>query len=136
MDGKQFGHWSTPFLDVLVEPENSEVSFSEEKYPQDVGEHVLRERRATSRALCNSHLLSSKQDFRLWFEYELRITDLTHLRNIQSGNFSLDRDSLPENDVQHPVEYEAEAEDEANQRSDADQLRNQLAGVAVEQARD
>ena len=76
------------------------------------------------------------QEVRLGTENEFRISKLSHLRQIETSDFSLDRNALTKDDVEDPIEDEAEGEDEADQRCDADELRHQLAGISIEQAGD
>ena len=86
--------------------------------------------------LGDGHLLRGNQHIGLGTEDKLRIAELSHLRKIETGNFSRSRDALTEEDVEDPVEHEAEGEDEAHQRGNAHQLRHQLACVTVEEASD
>ena len=69
----------------------------------------------------------------LWFEDKLGITKLSHLRNVETRDLRFSRNTLADENVENPVQNEAEREDETDQSSDPDQLGNQLAGIPVEE---
>ena len=69
-------------------------------------------------------------------EDEFGITELAHLRHIETCQLCFRRNSLSDEEVDDEVDDEAEREYEADQRGDTDQLRGKLAGAsAVEEAR-
>src|SRR5689334_4495641 len=70
------------------------------------------------------------------FQLEFGIAELTHLGQVETFQFDLRRDSVTHDQIDDPEDYKTEGEDEANQRHDAEELRHQLAHVAVEQTGD
>ena len=73
---------------------------------------------------------------RMRLHFELGIAERAHFRHIQTCQFRSGTDALTDEHVDDPVDDEAEGEYETDQRRDADQLRHQLAGIAVEQPGD
>ena len=69
-------------------------------------------------------------------EDELGIAELPHLRNVQARKFRFRRDPVTDEELDRQVYEHADREHNADQCRDAHQLRDKLAGVAVEQARD
>ena len=69
-------------------------------------------------------------------QLELRIAERAHLRQVEAFEFGLGRDALADHRVDRQVHHEAERRRRTpSSVAHADQLRHQLAGVAVEQAR-
>src|SRR5258706_16044654 len=69
-------------------------------------------------------------------EHKFGVTELAHLRNIETRQLRFYRNSLPHEELKGEVDNEAECEDKAHQRGYTDQLRSKLAGITVEQAGD
>src|SRR5882724_7004041 len=72
----------------------------------------------------------------LRFQNELRIAESAHLRDVQTCEFVLRANPLANYQVNHKVHRIGKTENPAQQCADADQLRDQLAGVSVEQTAD
>src|SRR5438045_1168166 len=74
---------------------------------------------------------------RFWFRTEdkLGVSELSHFRNIQTRHLRLRRDPVPDENLERPVQDEAEGEDEAQQSGNTDELSGELACIAVKQAR-
>ena len=71
-----------------------------------------------------------REDVGFRLEDKLGIAELPHFRNIETGDFGFRRNPLSDEELEHQVDEEAEGEDEADQRGDADELRGKLAGIA------
>src|SRR5438046_2354255 len=69
-------------------------------------------------------------------ELELRIAERAHLGQVEPLEFDVGADALPDEDVDQGVEDVGEGEDHPYQRTDADQLGHELAGIAVEEPGD
>src|SRR5258708_7578010 len=76
------------------------------------------------------------KDRSLLAEDELGITELPHLRKIQTSHLGFRRNPLPDEEFEPQVQEETEGEDKAQQGRNADQLRRQLTCVAIEEAGD
>src|SRR5919108_5984700 len=73
-----------------------------------------------------------RHPFRL--EDEFRIAECTHFRNIQALKLGLRGHAISHDRFDGQSEYEAEREHETDQRRNADELRDQLSGIAIEQS--
>src|SRR5947199_37956 len=95
---------------------------------------LLQENAPGKRLRGHGDLFRSHQVFSLRSEDKLGVAKLSHLRQIESGDFALSRNALAQHHVEDPVHRVAESEHESDQRAYAYQLRDQLARVAVEQS--
>ena len=67
-------------------------------------------------------------------EHELGIAERAHFGDVQSGQFVLRGDTLANHVVDDVVRRVGQPKDESHQRAHANQLRDKLARVAVEQS--
>jgi hypothetical protein len=78
------------------------------------------------------------RDFRkgliLLTKHKLGESELSHLRNIKSGDFGFRGNPVSDEDLEHPVQHETKGEDEAQQSGNTYKLSSKLAGVPVEQS--
>src|SRR4051794_12472497 len=95
---------------------------------------LLQENAPGKRLRGHGDLFRRHQVFGLGSENKLGVAKLSHLRQIESGDFTFRRNALAKHHIEDPVYRVAESEDEADERAYADQLRHQLARVAVEQS--
>ena len=69
-------------------------------------------------------------------QLEFGVSQLSHLGEIQTFEFRLCRDALSHHGIDGHVDHKAHDEDDAEKGRDPDQLRHQLARIAIEQAGD
>ena len=63
-------------------------------------------------------------------EHEFGITELAHLRNIETRELCFHGNSLSDEEFEDEVDDEADGEYEADQRGDTDELGGELAGAS------
>src|SRR5690242_1548925 len=70
-------------------------------------------------ALRLHHFLGlAHENRRLRLEHELGVTELSHLRYVQAGQFRFRRDSMTDKELDRQVDDHADGENDANQRGD------------------
>src|SRR6185437_13120401 len=79
-------------------------------------------------------LFSLQEIIRFRLEHEFRIAELAHFRKIETRQFRLYRDSVPDEIFEQEIDHETQRENEADQGGDTDELRRKLARIPVEQS--
>src|SRR5689334_3913006 len=68
-------------------------------------------------------------------QFELGVTQRTHFGKVETLEFGFCGDALADDRVDDQVDDEADRENKAHEGGDPDQLRNELSGIAIKQAR-